>query len=132
MGYSRENSRRSQVYRYLAARVGKTVHVDALAKYLGLPVDDKGIQKARRPIYDLIEKGEVELETLSAGGVWKVLAVLDDAAIDQDAAIDPEPEPEEVATEAPQVTYDFVGNSEDGRTPIVRDSTGRVYRLVRI
>ena len=126
MGYSRENSRRSQVYRYLAARVGKTVHVDALAKYLGLPVDDKGIQKARRPIYDLIEKGEVELETLSAGGVWKVLAVLDDAAID------PEPEPEEVATEAPQVTYDFVGNSEDGRTPIVRDSTGRVYRLVRI
>jgi hypothetical protein len=125
----RDNSRRAQVYRYLASRVDKTVHVDALAKYLGLPMDAKGIQKARRPIYDLIDKGEVELETISAGGVWKVLAVIgeeDGVPVVQET---PEPEQQDAAE---VVTFDLVGKSLDAGTPIVRDATGRVYRLVRI
>jgi hypothetical protein len=134
------NSRRAQVYRYLAANVGKVVHVDKLARHLGLSVDHDGLQKARRPIYDLINNGDVELEQLVAGGCWRVKAVIgDDEApegaretVERDEADAAEAlGPAKVAV-PPTVTYEFVGSSQDGGTPIVRDSTGRVYRLVRI
>lgn len=137
------NSRRAQVYRYLAANVGKIVHVDKLARHLGLPITEEGLQKARRPIYDLINGGDVELERLSGGGAWRVIAVIDESAAGGTAPEEPtadrdERDADEALGEAPAahepetVTYEFMGKSHDGAAPIVRDSIGRIYKLTRI
>jgi hypothetical protein len=129
------NSRRAQAYRYVAANVGKVIHTDKLARALGLPITDEGLVKARRPLYDLINNGDIELERLSGGGAWKVIAVIgDETAPASITGAEPQPEPELVNEEPapPTVTYEFIGNSQDGHAPIVKDSTGRVFRLVQV